>query len=255
MSVAAVIDLNSDVGEGFGIYTLGDDAEILDVVTSANVACGFHAGDPTVMTRTVTLAAERGVCVGAHVAYPDLAGFGRRAMDIAPAQLSACVSYQLGALDALARRAGTRVRYVKPHGALYNRIAEDEVQAGAVVEAIAAHERELTLLALPGTVAMDVARAAGVPVVAEGYADRGYTAQGRLVDRREPGAVLAEEATVVERAVALATSGEVAAVDGTSVRVEVGSICIHGDTPGAARLAAAIAGGLREAGVTLAPFG
>jgi UPF0271 protein len=248
------IDLNSDVGEGFGVYRLGDDALILEVVTSANIACGFHAGDPRVMARTVELAARRGVAIGAHVAYPDLVGFGRRRMDIEPDQLSWTVSYQLGALEAICRRAGARLSYVKPHGALYNRIAVDAGQAAAVVEAIAAHGGGLTLLTLPESVAMQTARAAGLPVLPEGYADRAYTAQGGLVSRAQPGAVIDDAAVVVQRAVALATTGEVRAIDGTTVRIRPRSICIHGDTPGAARLATEIRAGLERAGVRLAAF-
>jgi UPF0271 protein len=248
------IDLNSDVGEGFGVYRLGDDARILKVVTSANIACGFHAGDPTVMARTVELAAQHGVAIGAHVAYPDLAGFGRRQMEIAPDELSSIVSYQLGALDEICRRAGTRLGYVKPHGALYNRIAVDPEQAAAVVEAVAVHGSQLTLLTLPDSVAMRLAHAAGLPALAEGYADRAYAADGSLVSRTQPGSVIDDEAAVVERAVALATTGEVRAIDGTPVRVWPRSICIHGDTPGAARLSSEIRGGLERAGVRLRAF-
>ncbi|MGH9062763.1 MAG: LamB/YcsF family protein [Acidimicrobiales bacterium] len=249
-----MIDLNSDLGEGSGAYRLGDDEQILGVVSSANVACGFHGGDPQVMARTVRTAAGRGVVLGAHVSYPDRAGFGRRDLDVAPDDLVADVVYQIGALAGIARIAGSRVRYVKPHGALYNRIAVDEVQARAVVEGIAAYDRSLALLTLPGSVAMRLADAAGVPTVAECFADRAYTSDGRLVPRREPGAVIDDEAAVVARAIQMATDGTVRSVDGRTVRVGARSICLHSDTPGAGRLAGRIRAGLEGAGVVVAPF-
>jgi UPF0271 protein len=250
----ANVDLNSDLGEGYGRWTLGDDAALLDVVTSANVACGFHAGDPATIDRTVRTAVERGVRVGAQVSYPDLAGFGRREMDVAPDDLTADVLYQLGALEAFARAAGSRVRYVKPHGALYNRIARDPVQAAAVVEAIRRYDPSLPLLTLPGSAAMAAAREAGVAAVAEGFADRAYTAEGRLVSRREPGAVLHDPERVATRAVRMATEHRVESVDGGQVAVQVRSLCVHGDTPGAVDLARRVRAALEEAGVTLEPF-
>jgi len=248
------LDLNSDLGEGYGRWALGDDTALLEVVTSANVACGFHAGDPATIDRTVRAAVERGVSVGAQVSYPDLAGFGRREMDVAPADLTADVLYQLGALEAFARAAGSRVRYVKPHGALYNRIARDPVQAAAVVEAVRRYDPALPLLTLPGSAAMDAARDAGVPAVAEGFADRAYTADGRLVSRRDPGAVLHGPDQVAARALVMATEHRVEAVDGTQVAVEVRSLCVHGDTPGAVDLARQVRAALERAGVTLEPF-
>ena len=249
------VDLNSDLGEGFGAWSLGDDLALLDVVTSANVACGFHAGDPRTMERTVAAAAERGVVIGAQVSYPDLVGFGRRAMEVAPADLSADVLYQLGALQAFARVAGTEVRYVKPHGALYNRTVVDEVQAAAVVAAIRLYDASLPVLTLPGSALARAAQAAGVPVVAEGFADRAYTAEGQLVPRGEPGAVVHDEDAVVARAVRMATQGRVTAHGGQDVELRVASLCVHGDTPGAARLAAAVREGLEAAGVVLKAFG
>jgi UPF0271 protein len=248
------VDLNSDLGEGYGRWALGDDAALLEVVTSANVACGFHAGDPATIDRTVRTAVERGVSIGAQVSYPDLAGFGRREMDVAPGDLTADVLYQLGALEAFARAAGSRVRYVKPHGALYNRIARDPVQAAAVVEAIRRYDPSLPLLTLPGSAAMDAARDAGVPTVAEGFADRAYTAEGRLVSRREPGAVLHDPEQVATRAVRMATEHRVQSIDGNQVEVQVRSLCVHGDTPGAVDLARTVRAALEEAGVTLEPF-
>ena len=248
------MDLNSDLGEGYGRWALGDDAALLEVVTSANVACGFHAGDPATIDRTVRAAVERGVSIGAQVSYPDLAGFGRRELDVAPADLTADVLYQLGALEAFARAAGSRVRYVKPHGALYNRIARDPVQAAAVVEAIRRYDPALPLLTLPGSAAMRAAEEAGIPAVAEGFADRAYTAEGRLVSRREPGAVLHDPGQVATRAVVMATEGRVETVDGGQVAVQVRSLCVHGDTPGAVELAKAVRAALDEAGLPLEAF-
>jgi len=248
------LDLNSDLGEGYGRWALGDDAALLEVVTSANVACGFHAGDPATIDRTVRTAVERGVAVGAQVSYPDLVGFGRREIDVPPDELTADVLYQLGALEAFAKAAGSRVRYVKPHGALYNRIARDPVQAAAVVEAIRRYDPALPLLTLPGSVAMEAAGEAGIPSVGEGFADRAYTADGRLVSRREPGAVLHDPEQVAARAVVMATEHRVEAAGGEQVAVEVRSLCVHGDTPGAVDLARAVRTALEHAGVTLEAF-
>src|SRR3954468_15457426 len=224
LSMSLTIDLNADLGEGYGAWQLGDDLAMLDIVTSANVACGFHAGDPLTIERTVGAAAERGVRVGAQVSYPDLVGFGRRRMDIASEALTADVLYQIGALAAFCRAGGTRLCYVKPHGALYNRIVDDEQQAQAVCHAITRYADGLPLLTLPGSVAADVAERAGLPVVHEGFADRAYTPEGRLVPRSEPGAVLTDTESVARHAVQLAQSGTVQ------------SICVHGDTPNAAQL-------------------
>jgi UPF0271 protein len=248
------IDLNSDLGESFGRWTLGDDEAMLDTITSANVACGFHAGDPTVLRRTCALAAERGVVIGAQVGYRDLAGFGRRFIDVEPAELTNDVLYQLGALEAFARVAGTRVRYVKPHGALYNAIVQHEAQAGAVVEAVRRYDPALPVLGLPGSAWLRLAADAGLPAVAEAFADRAYTAEGTLVARREPGAVLPDADVIAERCVRLVTRGEVVAVDGTVVAVEAQSVCVHGDTEGAVTIATAVRRALAGAGVTLAAF-
>jgi UPF0271 protein len=248
------MDLNSDLGEGYGHWTLGDDDALLEVVTSANVACGFHAGDPATIDRTVRRAVERGVAIGAQVSYPDLVGFGRREMDVPPADLTADVLYQLGALEAFARAAGSRVRYVKPHGALYNRIAGDPVQAAAVVEAIRRYDPALPLLTLPGSAAMQAAGEAGIEAVGEGFADRAYTAEGRLQSRREPGAVLRDPDRVAARALRMATQGRVETVGGGEVEVEIRSLCIHGDTPGAVALAKAVRAALDRAGVRLEAF-
>ncbi len=257
------IDLNADVGEGFGAWSLGDDEGLLAVVTSANVACGFHAGDPATLLRTCRVAAARGVAVGAQVGYRDLAGFGRRFVDYARADLVADVLYQVGALDALARAAGTRVGYVKPHGALYGAVVHHEEQAGAVVEAVAALDdgtgRGLPVLGLPGSALLARAERAGLPAVPEAFADRGYAPDATLVPRSAPGALVTEPGAVAERAVRMATRGTVLAVDGTEVRLArggppVASVCVHGDTPGAAALAGAVRAALEEAGVRLAAF-
>jgi 5-oxoprolinase (ATP-hydrolysing) subunit A len=248
------IDLNADLGESFGTWVLGDDEAMLDVVTSANVACGFHAGDATTIRRTVAAAAERGVVVGAQVGYRDLAGFGRRRIDMDAADLTADVLYQLGALEAMCRVAGTRVAYVKPHGALYTTAAVDEVQARAVVDAVTAYDRTLPLLGLPGSVLLRVAESEGVTTVAEAFADRGYAATGHLVPRSHPGALLTDPDAVAERVVRLATEGTLLAVDGTLVAVAARSVCTHGDTPDAVALARAVRAALESVGVTVAPF-
>jgi UPF0271 protein len=242
------LDLNSDLGEGFGIWTLGDDVALLDVVTSANVACGFHGGDPGIMRRTCAAAVERGVAIGAQVSYRDLAGFGRRKIDMPRAELTDDVLYQLGALDGFARVAGDRVRYVKPHGALYNRAARDPAVAEAIAGAVARYG-ELPVLLLAGSPG---ARAAGA--LGECFADRAYTPEGRLVSRREKRAVLTDPDEVAARAVRMATERIVTAVDGSTLPVEAVSICLHGDTPGAAELARRVRAGLEAAGVTPAPF-
>ncbi len=248
------IDLNSDLGESFGAWTMGDDLAMLDVVTSANVACGFHAGDPAGILRTLAGAAERGVAVGAHVSYPDLVGFGRRDMDIASADLRAGVIYQIGALQGLARAAGTTVRYVKPHGALYNTIAHDERQARDVIAAIRAVDPQLVLVALAGAPLIGWARAEGLRVVAEAFADRAYTPEGTLVSRRQAGAVLHDPAQVAARMLRLAREGVLPAIDGSEVRIAAESICVHGDSPAAVAMARQVRRELVGAGVALRAF-
>jgi 5-oxoprolinase (ATP-hydrolysing) subunit A len=254
--VGPVIDLNADLGEGFGRWTLTDDEALLSVVTSANVACGFHAGDPSTMRRVCALAAERGVRIGAQVSYRDLAGFGRRAMDVPPDELADEVAYQIGALAAFARAAGSTVAYVKPHGALYNRTVWDEEQAHAVIAGIrlASPDFALPVLGLPGSRLLDAARSARLPSVPEAFADRAYTAQATLVPRREPGAVVHDGDLVVARALSMASEGAVLALTGERIDVSARSLCLHGDTPGAADLARRVRDALVAAGVTLAPF-
>lgn len=236
------------------MWRLGEDDALLEVVTSANVACGFHAGDPDILRRVCARAAERGVSVGAQVSYRDLAGFGRRMMDVAPDTLTNDLLYQIGALDAFARVAGTRVRYVKPHGALYNRTVADEGQAGAVIEAVALYDRRLPVLGLPGSALLRQAAAAGLVAVPEAFADRGYTAAGTLVPRTEAGAILTDPARAAERMVRLVTTGRVRSVAGTDVAADAQSICVHGDSPAAVAMAAAVRSALAEAGVALRPF-
>ncbi|WP_218027165.1 LamB/YcsF family protein [Cellulosimicrobium cellulans] len=248
------IDLNADLGEGFGRWTLADDEALLGLVTSANVACGFHAGDATTM-RTVTRdAVARGVRVGAHVSYLDLAGFGRRFMEVDPVQLADDLLYQLAALDGFARLAGDRVRYVKPHGALYNAIVHHEVQARAVVDAVRAYDPALHVVGLSGSEVLRLADAAGVPTVREAFADRGYLPTGELVPRGLPGAVVHDAEQVARRVVELATSGTVPAADGSSLRVEADSVCVHSDTPGAVGLLSAVRVALADAGVEVRSF-
>jgi UPF0271 protein len=248
------IDLNADLGEGFGVWRLGDDDALLEVVTSANVACGFHAGDPSIMRRVCTRAAAAGVAVGAQVSYRDLPGFGRRFIDVAPGELADDVLYQLAALDGVARASGSRVSYLKPHGALYNAVVHHEDQARAVVDAVVRYDNGLPVLGLPGSALLRAAQAAGVPTVREGFADRGYTAAGTLVPRGEPGALVHDPEVVAERAVRMATEGVVVAVDGTPVDVAVDSVCVHGDTEGAVELTRRVRAALEKAAVTVAAF-
>ncbi|SDN45177.1 UPF0271 protein [Klenkia soli] len=248
------MDLNADLGEGFGSWSLGDDDALLGIVTSANVACGFHAGDATTMRRVTERCVERGVAIGAQVGYRDLPGFGRRFIDVDPHELTQDVVYQLGALSAFARVAGDRVRYVKPHGALYNAIVSHEEQAAAVVAAVVDVDRALPVLGLPGSVFLRLAGEAGLTTVAESFADRAYTPQGTLVPRRLPGAVLHDAQEIAARCVAMAGGQPVRDVEGGSLQLHPGSICVHGDTPGAVGIAHRVREALTGAGVVLAPF-
>lgn len=248
------MDLNADLGEGFGVWRLGDDEALLSVVTSANVACGFHAGDPPAMRRVCAEAAARGVAVGAQVGYRDLAGFGRRRIEYAFGDLRDDVLYQIAALDGFCRVAGTRVRYVKPHGALYNVAAVDEAQAAAVVAAVVDYDRSLPVLCPPGSVLAQLATGAGLRAVGEGFADRGYQPAGTLVPRSSPGALVTAPDEVAERVVRMASASEVVAVDGTVLRLPVESICLHGDTPGAVDLARHVRSALTAAGIDVTPF-
>ncbi len=248
------VDLNSDLGEGFGHWVLGDDDALLALVTSANIACGYHAGDASIMRRTCERAAAANVAIGAQVGYRDLAGFGRRFVDVEPDALTQDVIYQIGALDAFARVAGSRVRYVKPHGALYNAIVSHEEQAAAVVRAVTDLDPSLSLVGLPGSAVLRLAEQAGLRTVQEAFADRAYTPQGTLVSRRLAGAVLHDPDEIARRCVAMATGQPVTDVDGGPLQLSPDSICVHGDTPGAVGIARAISGALAAAGVVLAPF-
>lgn len=248
------IDLNADLAEGFGVWELGDDDAMLDIVTSANLACGFHAGNPVGLARTCRAAVARGVRIGAQVGYFDLAGFGRRRIDVAPAELSADVIYQIGALQALARAAGTTLGYVKPHGALYNTIATDRDQARAVAEAVHAADPGLAVLGLAGSVFFAEARQLGLRTVAEAFADRAYQPDGQLVPRSEPGAVLHDPIQIAERVLSMVTAGTTTALDGSTIAIEVESVCVHGDSTGAVDIAGAVRDRLLSHGIELAAF-
>jgi UPF0271 protein len=250
----ASIDLNSDVGESFGRWTLGDDAAMFRSVSSANVACGFHAGDPHVIRRTCRAAAAANVVIGAHVGYRDLAGFGRRFVDVSPTELADDVVYQLGALQALAAVEGAAVRYVKPHGGLYNAIVHHTAQAQAVVDAVKAVDHGLPILGLPGSEVLRLAEAAGLRAVPEAFADRAYNPDGTLVSRSMPGAVLEDPADVTEHVLRMATEASVRTIDGSLLKIQAESICVHGDSPGAVAMATAVKAALVEAGVTISAF-
>ena len=248
----ASVDLNCDIGESFGAWTLGADAAILSQVSSANIACGFHAGDPATMRRTVALALDNGVALGAHPGLPDLAGFGRRVIEIAPEDAYDMVVYQVGALAAFAATRGARLAHVKPHGALYNMAATREALADAIARAVRDVDHELLLFGLAGSALVAAARANGVQAIEEVFADRRYLADGTLVARSTPGAVIAKTGDAVRQAIGMVRDGVVTAIDGARVRVRADTICIHGDTPGAAEHARALREALGATGVTIA---
>ncbi|WP_343602333.1 5-oxoprolinase subunit PxpA [Mycobacterium sp.] len=248
------VDINADLGEGFGVWRLGDDDAMLGIVTSANIACGFHAGDPAGLLRVCRAAAERDVRIGAQVGYGDLAGFGRRFIDVAPEDLFADVVYQIGALQGLAGAAGSTVSYVKPHGALYNTIVTNRQQAAAVAEALRAVDAGLPVLGLAGSVFFDEAARRGLRTVAEAFADRAYRPDGQLVPRRDPAAVLHDPAAAAERAATMVRSRSVTAVDGSTVALSVESICVHGDSPNAVQIASAVRDRLEADGVDVRAF-
>ena len=255
MIVPPAIDLNCDLGESFGAFTIGDDEAMMRVITSANVACGFHGGDPLVMDRTVCLAREHHVQVGAHPGFPDLGGFGRREMRLSEDELRTGLVYQIGALATLARAQGVSLQHVKPHGALYNMAARDEATARTVAAAVAAADPSLILVVLDGSVAERMGREAGLRVAKEAFGDRGYHRNGALVGRSHPGALVTDPAEVARRVVRMVTEGVVDAVDGGEVRLTPHTICFHGDTPGAPELVRAAREGLTRSGVGLAPMG
>ncbi len=248
------IDLNCDMGESFGRYRLGNDAAMLDVVTSANIACGLHAGDPVVMRETVALAASRGVAIGAHPGYPDLQGFGRRAMQLAPAELEAFLLYQLGALTSFARLAGVPLTHVKPHGALYNQAAADPDIAAAITRAVAAFDPSLIVITLPESALKLAALGAGLRVALEGFADRAYQANGALAPRERSGAVIHDPDVAVARAIRMVTQGEVETIEGKVIPLRVDTLCVHGDTPNAAELAQSLRQALQKASIRLVPL-
>lgn len=244
-----VIDLNADVGESYGAWVMGADADLMPLITSANVACGAHAGDPLTMWRTVTLAKRHGVAVGAHPGYPDRDGFGRRDLAMSPAELEASLLTQLGALWAVARAAGVEMRHVKPHGALYNRAAADPDLAACVAGAVARFPGRLTVVGLAGSALVAAGLAAGLPVAHEAFADRAYEPDGSLRARSSPGAVHTDPAVAATQAVSIARDGRVRAHDGSMLEIRADTICIHGDTPGAAAIAKAVRKALHAAGL------
>ena len=250
----ACIDLNADLGEGFGVWRLGDDDAMLQVVTSANVACGFHAGDPAGLLRVCRTAAERGVRIGAQVSYRDLAGFGRRFIDVATEDLIADIVYQIGALQGIAAAAGSTVSYVKPHGALYNTIVTNREQAAAVAAAVHLVDATLPVLGMAGSAFFDEAARLGLRTVAEAFADRAYRPDGQLLSRREPGAVLHDPVEIAQRVVTMVTSGRVTAIDGAQIAVSAESICVHGDSPGAVQSATSVLDQLKAAGTDIRAF-
>lgn len=248
------IDLNSDLGESFGQWQMGNDQAILPIVSSANIACGFHAGSPDGILKTLRAAKENGVAVGAHVGYPDLVGFGRRNMDIASNELMADVIYQIGALKGLAAAARTDVLYVKPHGALYNTIAHDKRQAMAVIDAISAIDNQLILVALAGSPLINWARECGLTVVAEAFADRAYNSDGTLVSRQLAGSVLHDPELVAKRMLMLVKDGGVMSIDGKFTAIEADSICVHGDSPGALEMAQQVRIAFEQQGIEIYGF-
>jgi 5-oxoprolinase (ATP-hydrolysing) subunit A len=248
------IDLNADVGESYGAWVMGEDEALVPLVSSVNVACGAHAGDPLVMQRTVELAARHEVAVGAHPGYPDRDGFGRRDMTLSPAEMRASLLYQLGALAAFVRQANVPLRHVKPHGALYNRAARDAVLAETIAQAVHAFDPRLVLIGLAGSLLLEAGRSAGLRVAAEAFADRAYEPDGSLRSRRLPGAVLGSPDEAAEQALSIVSLGRVPAHDGSVVDVHADTLCIHGDTPGAADYARHVRRALEEAGVSVRPL-
>ncbi|HUG47021.1 MAG TPA: 5-oxoprolinase subunit PxpA [Candidatus Limnocylindria bacterium] len=248
------IDLNSDVGESYGAWVMGQDEALIPMVTSVNIACGSHAGDPTIMARTVALAAEHGATVGAHPGYPDREGFGRRDISLSTEQLEVSILYQLGALYAFCRDADVRLRHVKPHGALYNRAARDTAVARAVARAVRRFDSSLTLVGLAGSALLDAGRAEGLRVAAEAFADRAYEPDGTLRSRRHADAVLPDPESAAEQAVSIVVLGRAVAANGSNVDIRADTLCIHGDTPGAPEYARAVRNALQAAGVELAPL-
>ncbi len=246
------IDLNSDLGEAFGPWHMGQDALLMPLISSANIACGFHAGDPASIRATIRLARTHGVAIGAHPGLPDLVGFGRREMQVTPGEVEDMVLYQIGAVAAMAHSEGVPLQHVKAHGALYNMACRDEGLAEAIARAVLAFDPTLVLFGLPGSALLQAGLDAGLPVAAEAFADRAYEPDGSLAPRSRPGSVIHDVDAVVTRAIAMVTEQTVVATDGSTIEFEADTLCLHGDTPGAAALAAAIRLGLEDAGVTIA---
>lgn len=243
------IDLNADLGESFGAWRMGDDAGVMPWITSANIACGFHAGDALTMRRTVALCIEHGVAIGAHPSLPDLQGFGRREMRVSPDEVYAQTLYQIGALHAIARASGGHLHHVKPHGALYNMAARDAGLADAIAAAVRDFDPMLILVGLAGSALVEAGRCAGIPVLREGFCDRRYRNDGSLAPRTEAGAVIDDPDAAVAQALSIATSGEAVATDGSKVQVAADTLCVHGDRPGAAGFAKALRRALEQAGL------
>lgn len=252
-SSARTIDLNSDLGESFGAWRMGNDAALLAIVSSANIACGFHAGDPDIMRGTVAMAVERDVAIGAHVSLPDLQGFGRREMAVTPNEAYALTLYQIGALHGFVQAAGTRLRHVKPHGALYNMAARDAKLAAAIARAVRDFDPALRLFGLANSALVDAGKAIGLPVAAEAFADRRYRADGSLQPRREPDAVIQESDQAIAQAMAMAREGQVRAVDGSIVVLQADTLCVHGDGAHAVDFARLLRAALEAADIGVAP--
>ena len=246
------IDLNSDLGESFGPWPMGQDASLMESISSANVACGFHAGDPAAMRATITLAREKGVAIGAHPGFQDLAGFGRREITASPQEVEDLVLYQVSALAGMASAQGVRLQHVKAHGALYNMACRDRALADAIAKAVAGFDRSLILFGLPNSELLRAGEAAGLAVAAEVFADRAYDPDGSLTSRAKPGSVIHDAPRVVERAIKMVRDQQVIAVDGSTITLTAETMCLHGDTPGAAALAREIRRGLESAGVRIA---
>jgi UPF0271 protein len=246
------IDLNSDLGESFGPWPMGQDGALMDSITSANVACGFHAGDPGVMRATIALAREKGVAIGAHPGFQDLVGFGRREIKASPSEVEDLVLYQVSALAGMAAAQGAALQHVKAHGALYNMACRDRALADAIARAVAAFDRSLILFGLPGSELLRAGEAAGLAVAAEVFADRAYDPDGSLTARSKPGSVIHDTRKVVERAIKMVRDQKVIAVDGSTIALRADTICLHGDTPGAADHARAVRAGLEHAGIKIA---
>jgi UPF0271 protein len=245
------IDLNSDLGESFGPWPMGQDAALMDSISSANVACGFHAGDPGAMRATIALARDKGVAIGAHPGFQDLVGFGRREIKASPAEVEDLVLYQVSALAGMAAAQGVRLQHVKAHGALYNMACRDRALADAIAKAVASFDRSLILFGLPNSELLRAGEAAGLPIAAEVFADRAYDPDGSLTSRTKPGSVIHDTQQVVERAVKMVKEQKVIAVDGSTISLRADTICLHGDTPGAADHARAVRAGLENAGIAV----